>query len=95
MHEDDPNCSFEHHFYIPPGAGKCIVAGLIWMSLEDVCCAGVDIHTEETEGPLLRVDYFDTKKQVRDYVERIAAEAKAAKESAKRNKKNKKSAEPA
>jgi hypothetical protein len=52
-------------------------------------CTGVDIHTEEAEGPKLRVDYFDTKKQVREYVKREAAAAKAAKEKEKRNRKKK------
>eukprot|EP01043_Picozoa_sp_COSAG02_P034850 COSAG02_NODE_2460_length_8797_cov_6.129915_8_plen_70_part_00 len=52
-------------------------------------CTGVDIHTEEAEGPKLRVDYFDTKKQVREYVKREAAAAKAVKEKEKRNRKKK------
>ena len=56
-------------------------------------CAGVDIHTEEAEGPQLRVDYFDSKKQVREYVKREAAAAKAAKEEAKRSRKMKKKGE--
>ena len=47
---------------------------------------GVDIHTEEAEGTKLRVDYFDTKQQVREYVKREAEAARAAKEQAKQKK---------
>ena len=68
VREDDPNCSFEHHFYVPPG---------------------VDIHTEEVDGPQLRVDYFDTKQQVREFVQREKEAELAAKDAAKRSKKNK------
>ena len=48
------------------------------------------MQSEEEAGPKLRVDYFDTKQQVRQFVERQQEEAKAA----KKNKK-KKGSEPA
>ena len=46
----------------------------------------VDIHIEEVEGSNLRVDYFDTKRQVREHVQREAEAARAAKEQAKQKK---------
>ena len=52
-------------------------------------CTGVDIHTEEAEGPKLRVDYFDTKQQVREHVKREAEAARAAKEQARQRKRQK------
>jgi hypothetical protein len=54
--------------------------------------AGVDIHTEEVAGPQLRVDFFDTRQQVRQFVEREQAAARAAKEEAKRNRTQKQTA---